>query len=441
MKKQLLLFSALILGFSAFSQIPNYVPTNGLVSWWPFNGNGNDESGNGNNLTANGNVQFSNDRFLNPGQAIYLSGQDQYLNKYNPNLPSGNTNRSVSVWYKITATGIDGPTVFAQWDGVYSGTCFTEFSLFADQDVGYLHGRCEDKAWYFPLDNQWIHLVIVYEGNYIKMYKNGQLINDIANPGYYVFSNDLNTSTFEFRVGHPGASYTWPSQYIGYIDDLAYWNRVLTVCEIQDLYNAQLNSVEVNGGLDQTLCEGQTTTLYGTGASTYSWNNGVQNGVGFVPTSSSNYTVIGTDANGCIGTDTVSIVVNNNSSSTLNESTLDSYTLNGQTYTQSGTYTQVIPNAAGCDSTITLNLSLDFTSLNEIQTGFTIAPNPTIDVVTITSTDAMYDDYVIFNQQGRKVLSGTLTGTTTQLDLSRLSRGNYLLQIGERETPIKLVKQ
>jgi hypothetical protein len=101
----------------------------------------------------------------------------------------------------------------------------------------------------------------------------------------------------------------------------------------------------------------------------------------------------------------------------------------------------VIPNAAGCDSTITLNLSLDFTSLNEIQTGFTIAPNPTIDVVTITSTDAMYDDYVIFNQQGRKVLSGTLTGTTTQLDLSRLSRGNYLLQIGEKKTPIKLIKQ
>ena len=31
------------------AQVPNYVPTNGLVGWWPFNGNANDESGNGNN--------------------------------------------------------------------------------------------------------------------------------------------------------------------------------------------------------------------------------------------------------------------------------------------------------------------------------------------------------------------------------------------------------
>jgi len=30
------------------SQVPIYVPKNGLVGWWGFNGNANDESGNGN---------------------------------------------------------------------------------------------------------------------------------------------------------------------------------------------------------------------------------------------------------------------------------------------------------------------------------------------------------------------------------------------------------
>jgi hypothetical protein len=35
------------------AQVPSYVPTNGLVGWWPFNGNANDESGNGNNGTVN----------------------------------------------------------------------------------------------------------------------------------------------------------------------------------------------------------------------------------------------------------------------------------------------------------------------------------------------------------------------------------------------------
>jgi hypothetical protein len=52
MKKTLLLLAVFTLSTSAFSQIPNYVPSNGLVGWWPFNGNANDESGNGNNLAV-----------------------------------------------------------------------------------------------------------------------------------------------------------------------------------------------------------------------------------------------------------------------------------------------------------------------------------------------------------------------------------------------------
>jgi hypothetical protein len=57
-----------------------------------------------------------------------------------------------------------------------------------------------------------------------------------------------------------------------------------------------------------------------------------------------------------------------NAESSLTQTALDSYTLNGQTYTQSGTYTQVVPAANGCDSTITLNLSLNFTGINELGT-------------------------------------------------------------------------
>jgi len=45
-----------------------------------------------------------------------------------------------------------------------------------------------------------------------------------------------------------------------------------------------------------------------------------------------------------------------NTTSTVNVTECDSYTANLQTFTTSGTYTQVIPNAANCDSTITLNL-------------------------------------------------------------------------------------
>ena len=55
MKKLLLLtLAGFLVGFSAIAQVPNYVPTNGLVGWWPFTGNANDLSGNGNNGTVNG---------------------------------------------------------------------------------------------------------------------------------------------------------------------------------------------------------------------------------------------------------------------------------------------------------------------------------------------------------------------------------------------------
>ena len=44
--------------FIGFSQLPNYVPANGLVGFWPFNGNANDESNNNNNGTRRDAIQI-----------------------------------------------------------------------------------------------------------------------------------------------------------------------------------------------------------------------------------------------------------------------------------------------------------------------------------------------------------------------------------------------
>lgn len=48
----------------------------------------------------------------------------------------------------------------------------------------------------------------------------------------------------------------------------------------------------------------------------------------------------------------------NFTTSSITISACNSYTLNGQTYTTSGVYTQTLPNAAGCDSIITLHLTI-----------------------------------------------------------------------------------
>jgi hypothetical protein len=89
----------------------------------------------------------------------------------------------------------------------------------------------------------------------------------------------------------------------------------------------------INAGQDQTVCQGANVTLNGTGGSSYSWNNGVSNGVAFVPNTTTTYTVTGTDANGCSNTDQVTVTVSPNP------------TLSGNTVICPNTTSQLAANA------------------------------------------------------------------------------------------------
>jgi len=140
-------------------------------------------------------------------------------------------------------------------------------------------------------------------------------------------------------------------------------------CTSTDQVIVSVNALPVvSAGPDINACDGSAVTLSGSGALSYTWQPAVQNGQPFIPVNSSAFIVTGTDANNCHQTDTVQVNVVQSTSSTLNESACDSYTLNGQTYTQSGTYTQVIPNGSGCDSTITLNLNMEFSPITPVIT-------------------------------------------------------------------------
>ena len=74
--KKLLSIIAIITALTTFSQVPNYVPTNGLVGWWPFNGNANDESGNGHHGIVNGAVLDVDENNL-ANEAYYFDGNDR----------------------------------------------------------------------------------------------------------------------------------------------------------------------------------------------------------------------------------------------------------------------------------------------------------------------------------------------------------------------------
>ena len=84
----------------------------------------------------------------------------------------------------------------------------------------------------------------------------------------------------------------------------------------------------------------------------YTWN-------GQTYTSTGTYSWIGTNTVGCDSTATLNLTINSPTSSTTNESSCDSYSWNGQTYTTSGNYSWTGTNANGCDSTAALNLTVN----------------------------------------------------------------------------------
>ena len=87
----------------AFSQVPSYVPSNGLVGWWPFNGNANDESGNGNNGTVNG-ATLTTDRNGLTNSSYSFSSDNQNIT-INGLYQNGISEYSVSGWfYKLSST-------------------------------------------------------------------------------------------------------------------------------------------------------------------------------------------------------------------------------------------------------------------------------------------------------------------------------------------------
>ncbi|MCB9196510.1 MAG: T9SS type A sorting domain-containing protein [Flavobacteriales bacterium] len=121
------------------------------------------------------------------------------------------------------------------------------------------------------------------------------------------------------------------------------------------------------GGLDIFLwnlyqCTNTSQTILATVCDSYTAPDGQ------VYSSNGVYTAIIPNAAGCDSIITINLTVSNSSSSNINVSACDIYTApDGQEYTTSGLYTAIIPNDAGCDSTITINLTVSSSSSSSIN--------------------------------------------------------------------------
>jgi hypothetical protein len=185
-----------------------------------------------------------------------------------------------------------------------------------------------------------------------------------------------------------------------------------------------------------SICTGSSVNLTGSGASTYNWMPGSLSGssVNDAPTTSTTYTVTGTDANGCTNTANVSVTVNalpsvSASASSNSICTGSSVNLTGSgasTYnwmpgnlsgssvndspSASTTYTVSGTDANGCTNTSTVAVTV-----NALPTVSATASNNTIcagSSVTLTGSGATTYNWMPGNLSGSPV-SDTPSASTT----------------------------
>jgi hypothetical protein len=231
------------------AQVPSYVPTNGLVGWWPFNGNANDESGNGNNGTVNG-ASLTSDRFGNSNHSFNFDGIGNNITT-NFIFPTGNQPKSFSLWF--TTNHINDRT----WIISNNLACNAQnsqdkgFGLFMDGDPNnggssqtpslIFNGMGQNSDLYFLNTyfsaSNWYHIVVTYDGSVLNSFFNGVYNNSIS-----VTLNTIGNNVLFGSRTNPYVNGCPEEYHDGKIDDIGIWNRALTECEIADLYNAQLGS-------------------------------------------------------------------------------------------------------------------------------------------------------------------------------------------------------
>ncbi len=142
-------------------------------------------------------------------------------------------------------------------------------------------------------------------------------------------------------------------------------------------------------------------------------------------TSSGTYSQHFTNAVGCDSTLTINLTINNASSNSISPTTCDSYTLNSQTYTSSGTYTQHFTNAVGCDSALTINLTI--TTATSTSISASACDTYTLNAQTYTSS-GVYTQTLTNANGCDSTLTINLTITTaTSNSMSAFACDSYTL--------------
>lgn len=201
------------------------------------------------------------------------------------------------------------------------------------------------------------------------------------------------------------------------------------------------------------VCSGNSTTLSGSGATSYTWTGGVSNGVAFTPTATASYTVTGTDGNGCSNTASITVTVTPNptvsvsgtmtitsgSSTTITASGANSYNWSPGTGLSATTGSSVVASptattaytvtgtSAGCTDTETFTITVNAvgpTNLQPASCGITLT---TLDQTLwcVSVSNATNYRYEVTDQSTGSVYYYTRGNYLTNFQMNWLSSTTY----------------
>ena len=198
------------------------------------------------------------------------------------------------------------------------------------------------------------------------------------------------------------------------------------------------------------ICSGESVVLTGGGATSYSWTGGVTDGIAFIPSGTTTYTVTGTSGS-CTNTATQVITVNASvnvgvtqvanvltaSSTTATYQWIDcnnSFALipseTNQSFTPAidGSYA-VIVNEAGCVDTSAcyLIMTTAITILDKIN--LEVYPNPTNGIIYFNLENSSSAKIEIYNSLGQLIISKEVTSNQNHVDFSNQENGIYMVKI------------
>lgn len=225
---------------STHAQLPDYLPADGLVGWWPFNGNANDESGNGNDGTVNG-ATLTTDRDGNANSAYSFDGVNDYIEVAHSSTIdfADEQTMTLSYWFTIDELPPGGQEyqLFMKVLGGGSSTVGYQTALF---NSGMLTLRAKNGTgtpWIgsscgpISPSSSFYNVVHIITPVSVKCYLNGAEALNVSND--QVFGSNEES----LIIGWNNSFNNMASiAFNGNLDDIGLWNRALTPEEVTALY-------------------------------------------------------------------------------------------------------------------------------------------------------------------------------------------------------------